>query len=109
MAAEENAVRAEGDQYIPPPKAAILDALIEHGALDERQRVQFRQLGRELAAIYHYNYFDQLERLRADYFYFNPEREPHARFDGAARERAYADLVEAFDSVLVGANFAAIP
>jgi hypothetical protein len=109
MAAEASAVRAERDQYIPARKADILDALIEHGALDERQRVQFRQLGRELAAIYHYNYFDQLERLRADYFYFNPEREPHARFDSAARERAYADLVETFDSVLVGANFAAIP
>jgi hypothetical protein len=109
MAAEASAVGAERDQYIPARKADILDALIEHGALDERQRVQFCQLGRELAAIYHYNYFDQLERLRADYFYFNPEREPHVRFDGAARERAYADLVETFDRVLAGANFVAIP
>jgi hypothetical protein len=109
MAAEAGEVRAERDQYIPARKADILDALIEHGALDERQRVQFRQLGRELAAIYHYNYFDQLEQLRADYFYFNPEREPHVRFDGAARERAYADLVETFDRVLAGANFVAIP
>ena len=25
-----------------------------------------------LAAIYHYEYFETLERLRDDYYYFNP-------------------------------------
>lgn len=100
---------ADRDQFIPVRKADILEALIEHGALDEHQRKQFRKLCRMLAAIYHYSYFDQLERLRADYFYFNPEHLPHARLDGATRERAYADLLETFNGVLMGANFVEIP
>jgi hypothetical protein len=51
----------------------------------------------------------RLERLRADYFYFNPEIEPHARFDDDTRERAYADLLDALTSVLKSANFIELP
>jgi hypothetical protein len=94
------------DHFIAVRKTDILDALIEHGQLaDAAQRDSFRQVCRLLAAIYHYEYFAQLERLRDDYFYFNPEIEPHARFDQAALERAYADLVESLTAVLADANF----
>jgi hypothetical protein len=100
--------RAVGDRdhFIAVRKIDILDALIEHGGIDdEARRDQFRQICRLLAAIYHYEYFAELERLRDDYFYFNPELEPHARFDQAALERAYADLVGSFTNVLEDANF----
>ena len=60
---------------------------------------------RLLAAIYHYEYFDQLERLRHAYFYFNPALDQPARIDDATLERNYADLVEALTAVLKGANF----
>jgi hypothetical protein len=94
------------DHFIAVRKTDILDALIDHGQLaDEAQRDGFRQVCRLLAAIYHYEYFGELERLRDDYFYFNPELEPHARFDQVARERAYADLVASFTAVLADANF----
>jgi Protein of unknown function (DUF3754) len=99
---------AAGDQdhFIAIRKTDILDALIDHGHLvGEAQRDGFRQVCRRLAAIYHYEYFGELERLRDDYFYFNPELEPHARFDHAALERAYADLVGSFTAVLADANF----
>jgi hypothetical protein len=94
------------DHFIAVRKTDILDALIDHGHLaDAAQRASFRQVCRLLAAIYHYEYFAQLERLRDDYFYFNPEIEPHARFDQAALERAYADLVQSLTAVLADANF----
>jgi hypothetical protein len=94
------------DHFIAVRKTDILDALIGHGRLaDDGQRDQFRQVCRLLAAIYHYEYFAKLERLRDDYFYFNPELEPHARLDQAALERAYADLVESLASVLEDASF----
>jgi hypothetical protein len=96
----------ERDQFIPVRKADLLDALIEHGPLgSETERAKFRQVCRFLAAIYHHEYFDQLERLRHDYFYFNPELDPHARFDSAAQEAAYADLIDSFTTVLKNANF----
>jgi hypothetical protein len=94
------------DHFIAVRKTDILDALIEHGQIaDAAQRDGFRRVCRLLAAIYHYEYFAQLERLRDDYFYFNPEIEPHARFDPAALERAYADLVASLATVLADANF----
>src|SRR5258708_38614970 len=94
------------DHFIPVRKTDILDALLDHGHLaGDAQRDGFRQVCRLLAAIYHYEYFGELERLRDDYFYFNPELEPHARFDHAALERAYADLVASLTTVLTDANF----
>jgi len=101
---------AERDQFIPVRKADLLDALIEHGSLgSEAERAEFRQICRVLAAIYHYQYFERLERLRHDYFYFDPELDPHAHFDNAALEAAYADLVESFTTVLKSANFVEMP
>jgi Protein of unknown function (DUF3754) len=94
------------DHFIAVRKTDILDALIDHGHLvDDAQRGKFRQVCRLLAAIYHHEYFAELERLRDDYFYFNPELEPHARFDQAALEAAYADLIGSFTTVLKDANF----
>lgn len=96
----------ERDHFIPARKIDVLNAVIAHGALaSEPEREKFRQFCRLLGAIYHYEYFDQLERLRNDYFYFSPDLDDHARFDSAAVERAYGDLVDALTKVLHGANF----
>ena len=104
--ADRRGAAGDRDHFIAVRKVDILAALIEHGDLAEAApREAFRQVCRLIAAIYHYEYFAQLERLRDDYFYFNPELEPHARFDQAALERAYADLVGSFTTVLEDANF----
>src|SRR5262245_45727693 len=98
------------DHFIPARKSDILRALLDHDALGgEFQRDQFQQVCRLLAAIYHYEYFDQLERMRDDYFYFNPEHDGHARFDAATVDKAYRDLTERLTSVLHSANFSEIP
>jgi hypothetical protein len=105
-ARRQDGTAGERDYVIAVRKTDILDALIEHGRLaDEAEREQYRQLCRVLAAIFHYEYFGDLERLRDDYFYFNPEIEPHARFDRATLDRAYADLVASLTRVLMDANF----
>jgi hypothetical protein len=96
----------ERDHFIPARKIDVLNAVIAHGALaSEPEREKFRQFCRLLGAIYHYEYFDQLERLRNDYFYFSPDLDNHARFDSATVERAYGDLIDALTKVLHGANF----
>ncbi len=100
----------ERDHFIPFRKIDVLNAALANGALaSEAEREQFRQFCRLLGAIYHYEYFDQLERLRNDYFYFNPETDGHARFDSATVERAYGDLIDALTRVLHGANFVEVP
>ena len=53
----------ERDRFIPVRKADILDALIDHGRIASAvERDQFRQLCRILTAIFHYDYFEQLEK-----------------------------------------------
>jgi hypothetical protein len=103
---ESDGEAASRDDFIPVRKTELIDALVDHGQLaSEEQRREFRRLCRVLAAIYHYEYFERLEKLRDCYFYFSPELDPHARFDHAALERAYADLVGTLTAVLRDANF----
>lgn len=98
-----------GDPFIPVRKADIIEALIERGPpVDPAIRERLRQLFRVLAAILHYEYFAQLERLRDDYFYFDPEVAPHGQFDDDAYERAYADLIQSLERTLADANFVEI-
>lgn len=98
------------DQFIPVRKKDLIAQLemrgLPGGAADAEK---FRTLCKFLAAIYHYDYFDQLERLRTDYFYFNPQIDPHARCDAAELERSYTDLREALTGVLKAGNFTEIP
>ena len=48
------------------------------------------------AAIYHYEYFDRLEKLRHAYYYFNPELDAARPLRAARRiDRAYAELIDA--------------
>jgi hypothetical protein len=106
----EAGFRLPRDQFIPVRKADLLDALIGHGPLaSAAERDQFRRVCQILAAIYHYETFAELERLRHDYFYFDPDLDPHARFDDRALEMAYADLIASFTAVLSEANFVEIP
>lgn len=101
---------SERDHFIPARKIDVLNAMIAQGALgSEPERDKFRQFCHLLGAIYHYQYFDQLERLRNDYFYFSPYLDGHPRFDTATVERAYTDLIDALTKVLHGANFIEVP
>ena len=100
----------ERGNFIPIRKADILDALVERGTFaDDGQREQFRQICKMLAAVYHYEYFDRLEKLKHAYYYFNPELSAHAKFTPDAVDRAYAELIESLTAVLKGANFVEVP
>ena len=97
------------DQFIPMRKADILKGLLDGGTLpDLEQQEKFRQLCRLLGSIFHYEYFEQLERLRGDYFYFNPQLDMQTRFEPMVLDDAYADLTDALTKVLKGANFVAL-
>jgi hypothetical protein len=98
------------DEFIPVSKNDMIEALSRSGVfVDEAERDKFRRFCQTLAAIYHYDYFALLERLRHDYYYFGPEIEPHAAMDRALIERAYSDLVQSLDRVLKDANFIELP
>jgi Protein of unknown function (DUF3754) len=98
------------DRFVPIRKSDIVAALLEAGAFaDDAEREKFRLLCEMLASIYHYEYFATLERLRHDYYYFNPEIAPHAALGRELIERSYADLAQSLDAVLQAANFVELP
>jgi hypothetical protein len=110
VASDQRGDASRRDHFIPVRKSDILHALIGQDSLGgSQQPEQFHQLCRLLGAIFHYEYYDQLERLRDDYFYFNPELDSHVRFDPATIERAYQDMTGALMRVLQGANFIEVP
>jgi len=61
-----------------------------------------------LGAIFHHQYFEELDRLREAYFYFDPEVDPKACGAASDREAAYRRLSEEFVRVLTEANFVEI-
>jgi len=96
---------SERDRFIPVRKADILDALIAHGRLRDGAAESFRLLARLLGAIYHYEYFDRLETLRNDYFYFNPDLPHDMAVDPAVLAGAHDEMVETLVGVLQKADF----
>jgi hypothetical protein len=96
------------EHFIPVRKIDIIEALIVHGALGS-ERDEFRRLCEQLAAIEHYEYHEQLERLHNDYFYFAPESTAHAHAGAGALKRAYRNLIEGVTAVLHDANFIEVP
>src|SRR6516164_5309176 len=104
--AESNA----GDQFIPVRKEDLFTALIEQGDLaDPVERELFWRFARTLRTICHYEYSDTLDRLRDDYYYFNPEVASHAVADRAKSDIAYDNLMRSLDKVLKDANFEELP
>ena len=96
---------AQRDRVIPLRKSDIIGGLIAEGKLDEAGEAGLRQLARMLGAILHYQYFEELDRLREAYFHFDPEVDPHACGPAKDLEPAYQSLSEEFVRVMREANF----
>src|SRR5262249_15123450 len=100
----------ERDHFIPIRKIDILDAVVADGGFgSDAERQKFRQLCRLLGAILHHRFFDRLERLRNDYFYFSPDIDRQRGVDPDTIERTYQELMDTLVSVLNNANFTEIP
>lgn len=96
------------ERFIPVRKTDILDALIEDGRLRNGAAQQFQLLARLIGAIYHYEYFEALETLRNDYFYFNPDLPHDMPVDPAVLARAHDEMVATLVGVLRKADFVEI-
>jgi hypothetical protein len=104
----EAAAPEQRDRFIPLRKSDIVGGLVAEGRLDDVQQAGLRQFARMLGAIFHHQYFEELDRLREAYFYFDPEVDPKACGAAADREAAYLRLSEEFVRVLTEANFVEI-
>jgi hypothetical protein len=93
------------DRFIPLRKSDIVGMLVAEGRLDDTRQAELRQFARMLGAIFHHQYFEELDRLRDAYFYFDPEVDPKACGPASDLEAAYRTLSEEFVRVLTEANF----
>jgi len=96
------------DRVIRLRKADLIGGLVAEGGLDAAGQAGFRQLARRLGAVFHYQYFEELDRLREVYFHFDPEIDPQACGPAPDLEAAYRSLSEEFVRVLTEANFVEI-
>jgi hypothetical protein len=104
-AGRDLAAQSLRDRVIPLRKSDIIDGLVAEGRLDRADQASFRQLTRMLGAILHYDYLEELDRLRETYFYFDPEIDPHEFGSAKDLDAAYEQLSDEFVRVLTNANF----
>jgi hypothetical protein len=97
------------DRFIPLRKSDIVGGLVADGGLDAEKQASLRQFSRALSAIFHYRYFDELDRLREAYFHFDPELDPKACRPANDLDAAYRTLSDEFVRVVTEANFSEIP
>ena len=83
----------------------MIGGLVAEGRLDDAQQTRLGQFARMLSAIFHYQYFEELDRLREAYFHFDPEVDPQACGPAKDLEAAYRNLCEEFVRILTDANF----
>ena len=96
------------DRVIRVRKTDLIDGLVAEGRLDAAGQAAFRRLARGLGAVFHYQYFEELDRLREVYFHFDPELDPAAGGPAPDLDAAYRSLSDEIVRVLTEANFVEI-
>ena len=102
------AAAEQRDHVIRLRKADLIGGLVGEGGLDEAGQAGFRQLARRLGSVFHYQYFEELDRLREVYFHFDPEIDPQACGATQDLDAAYRSLSDEFVRILTEANFVEI-
>jgi hypothetical protein len=105
----ETAMPEQRDRFIPLRKSDVVTGLVASGILAGDQETSLRRFARLLGAIIHHQHFEELDRLREAYFYFDPEVGAEAFPPARDLEQAYRDLSDEFVRVLIEANFIEIP
>lgn len=98
------------DKFIPVRKEELFSALINQGDLaDTAERELVWRFARTLRTICHYEYSETLDRLRNDYYYYDPEVAGRIAAGRTKSDSAYDDLIRSLDKVLRDANFEELP
>ena len=96
------------DRVIRVRKTDLIDGLVAEGRLDAAGQSAFRRLARGLGAVFHYQYFEELDRLREVYFHFDPELDPAGSGPAPDLDAAYRSLSDEIVRGLTEANFVEI-
>ncbi len=95
------------EQFLPVQQATILKRASGDSRLSPREREQLATLFEIIQARFHFEFHDEIERLRIAYDPFDPDRDtlPLAELSAAQREAAFGELVDGFRKLLVDGNY----
>ncbi len=95
------------ESYVPASRDELVEMLVRHGNLDDAEAVQFRRLGRLIAAAFHIEFHERLEHLKRLYAPFDPDSDARPIGANAGRNRAAAqdELLDAIGQVLTAAHY----
>lgn len=97
------------ERFIPFTKAELVELLLQH-QLTPQQQTQFKALGQILQSIYHFQFHQQLESLKDNYFPFNPDQDTQSKrsYSPQQLKQAEQNLVDEFQTILNAANYSPI-
>lgn len=103
----DDAPRWRREHFIPLRRADLVKLLAKDGCLDEQARQQFVRLCDLLAAVFHHEYRDRLEKLKDSYARFNPDAVTIEVDDASPerREELAEQLFSEFICLLERANY----
>ncbi|MDJ0984569.1 MAG: TMEM143 family protein [Desulfobacterales bacterium] len=95
------------NRFIPFRKADIVDMCIDTSQLDEADIKAFRELCQILEALFHFEFYSHLEKLKTSYAPFNPDADTRSvlKYSPNEKKDLQKQLVEEMTSVLTAANY----
>lgn len=95
------------EHYIPLRKSDLIDLLAHDPKLPIEQRQTFLRFSRQITALYHYEYLQQLEQLKDAYAPFDPDTEtlPLKPPSPDQKQKSLAHLFERFTALMQRGNF----
>ncbi len=95
------------NRFIPFRKADIVDMCIDTSQLDEADIKAFRELCQILEALFHFEFYSHLEKLKTSYAPFNPDADTRSvlKYSPNEKKDLQKQLVEEMTSILTAANY----
>ena len=95
------------NRFIPFRKADIVDMCVDTSQLDEADIKAFKELCQILEALFHFEFYSHLEKLKTSYAPFNPDADTRSvlKYSPNEKKDLQKQLVEEMTSVLTAANY----
>ncbi len=94
-------------KFIPLRTDDLVNALCNSGKLSPEEQEQFRRVAELIRAMYHFEFHEDLKKVRRAYHMFNPDADTLKIPDPSQGDssRRFEEMVQALEHILVAANY----
>jgi hypothetical protein len=95
------------ERFLPIKTGAILQKILDYPHFSEREREQFRLFLEMVRARFHFEFVEEIDRLKLLYDPFDPDRDtrPLKHWTAEEREQAFEELSRRYRRLLAGGNY----